>query len=179
MITYSIGESNSELAIALFGLLSQTGTEYEGLDRGCLPVPCSDEKKLRDEIRYLKAFAIHYASCVILGASREGVELRTEFMRLWDRAASTSAADRQSYNEFFERIERYGRLAGADTSAPRALAIERISEEFAKLLDPGSDPSTLSRWASCASTHFTGTCNAVAQTLKLTAEGRTLQGMAL
>lgn len=169
MNCYSKSGSASDLAQVFFGFLEPADSDLEESDDGRLAQHGFDEKKLRDEIRYLRAFAIYYSTWVILGESPQGSALRTAFMGIWDKASRTSAANMQGYNEFFRRIELYGKLVNPDSSVPRVLATDRLPRQFAKLLDASPDSSSLAQFATCASAHFNGTCKVVAEALKQTA----------
>jgi hypothetical protein len=156
------------LAQIFFGFLKATDSDPGESDKGRLAQNGVDERKFRDEIRYLKAFAIFYSTWVILGESPEGNALRTAFMGIWDKASRTRAADMHSYNEFFKRIELYGNLVNVNSSVPPALTTDRLPKEFAGLLDAGLDTSSLAQFATCASVHFNSTCKVVAEALRET-----------
>lgn len=163
-----------ELARLFFGFLKTTDMNVEASNVGCAAQPGLDQTKFQDEIRYLRAFAIYYSTCVILGESPEGNGLRSAFMRTWDKASRTGAMDMDSYNEFFKRIELYGGLVDTDGSVPPAQAADRISRKFAELLGDRLDAPSLAKFATCASAHFNSTCAAVAEALKKTEIGASM-----
>jgi hypothetical protein len=158
--------SASDLAQVFFGFLKPTDSDFGESDGSRLAQYGFDESRFRDEIRYLRAFAVYYSTWEILGESPEGNALRTAFMGIWDKASTTSAANMQSYNEFFKRIELYGKLVNSGSSIPRALATDRLPTKFAELLYASLESSSLAQFATCASTHFNSTCKVVAKALK-------------
>jgi hypothetical protein len=160
--------SASDLAQVFFGFLKPTDSDLGESDEIRLAQYGFDERKFRDEIRYLRAFAVYYSTWEILGESPEGNALRTAFMGIWDKASTTSAANMQSYNEFFKRIELYGKLVNTGSSVSRGLATDRVPMKFAEFLYASLEPSSVAQFATCASTHFNSTCKVVEEALRET-----------
>jgi len=158
--------STLDLAQSFFDLIKPADSDLGESNDDRLAQNGFDEAKFKDEIRYLRAFAVHYSTCETLGESPEGNGLRTAFMRIWDKASRTSAASMDSYNEFFKRIQLYASLVSTDSSIPRAQATDRIPGKFAELLGGNLDSSSRAHFATCAAVHFNSTCTVVAEALK-------------
>jgi len=166
MLPDSTTVSASKLAHEFFGLLDARGSNLEASDRCRLAQHDIDERRFREEIFYLRAFAVYYATCVALRDSRQGSALRAAFMGIWDKAARTSPEKMRSYNEFFRRISFYAEAIAAEGSTRAGQLTDRISGKFADLLGAGKNPPLLAIIKAHASNCFGTTSKVVADLLE-------------
>ncbi|MBI2318888.1 MAG: hypothetical protein HYU75_18320, partial [Betaproteobacteria bacterium] len=129
--------SATKLAQEFYGMLNAGDCQSERAESRRLARYGIDAKRLREELFYLRAFAVYYSMCVTLGASPMGIALRTAFMGIWDEAARIDPEKMDAYNAFFQRIHLYAEAVGAGGSQMTGEFIDRISRAFAQLLDAG------------------------------------------
>lgn len=166
MLANSKPVTTLKLAHEFFAILDEREFSLEASDRTCLAQHGIEERRFREEIYYLRAFAVYYATCVTLGESPSGTALRAAFMGIWDKAARTNPEKMRSYNEFFRRIYLYAEAMAAESSAVAGQFTDGISRKLANLLSAAKDPSLLALSKAYASDCFASTSKVIREALK-------------
>lgn len=153
----------AELAQVFFEMLEPKESALRELDKEFLAQHHIDEGRFRDEMLYLKAFAIDYSIHTITGDHPKGQALRAAFMDIWLRGARTSPAQKKFFDGFVERLKIYGDAVRADGEEPGTVKLA-LPGAFYDLLGQNS-PNSQAGLMNYGDVYFNSTCIAVAKAL--------------